>query len=112
MKKPLVLEGICYSWNEQGLGHNWAFWESKYIRPEPYVWDYTGLHVLKDGDHLTIFDKKNPKKIRWSGFISFWTNRMGRIHQRDVPRKKWVRWFSKEYPAKLIPGPNQTKKPS
>ena len=111
MEKPIVLDGICYSYSEQGIGPYWAFWESKHIHPPPDVWDYAGLHILKDGDHLTIYDKKTGKKVIWSGFISLWTDRIGRIHQRDVPRKKWARWFHKEYPAKFTPGLNQKRKP-
>lgn len=107
MDKPTVLEGICYSYSEQGIGPDYAFWESKHIHPPPDVWDYAGLWALRDGDHLTIFDRRDQTKIVWSGFISLWTDRRGRINQRDVPRKRWARWFAKEYPAKLTPGPNQ-----
>ncbi|HEY4474604.1 MAG TPA: hypothetical protein VJC06_01630, partial [Candidatus Paceibacterota bacterium] len=115
VKKSVALEGVCHFYNEQGLETvYWVFWDSKHILPPttqwPHErWDYKGLWILKDDDHLTIFDKKTGKKIVWSGFISLWTDRIGRIHQRDVSSKKWKRWFNKEYPAKFIPGPNQTK---
>ena len=112
MEKPIVLEGICYSYSEQGIGPYWAFWESKHIHPPPDVWDFAGLHVLKDGDHLTVFDKRNGKKIVWSGFISLWQNRSGRSRQRGINYKKWARWFRKEYPAKLTPDPNQKDRPA
>ena len=117
MDMPVVLEGVCFYWSEQGIEPCWAFQESKHIIPPttewPHErWSYEGLWKLENGDHLTIFDRKTGKKIVWSGFISLRTDRLGRIHQRDVPRKKWTRWFNKEYPAKLTPGPNQRKKSS
>ena len=111
MEKPIVLEGICYLYSEQGIGPLYTFWESKYIHMEPDVWDFAGLHVLENGDHLTILDKRDGRKIVWSGFISLWQNRLGRSRQRGISHKKWARWFSKEYPAKFTPGSNQAKKP-
>ncbi|MEK7076443.1 MAG: hypothetical protein AAB941_02175 [Patescibacteria group bacterium] len=118
MEESVILDGICHQFCEQGLeAVYWTFWDSRYIFPPspdfPYGrFDYKGLWILKDDDFLTIFDKKTGKKIVWSGFISLWTDRIGRIHQRNVSRKKWIRWFRKEYPAKFTPGPNQTKKSS
>lgn len=107
MKKPVVLEGICHIYSEQGIGPYWAFWESKHIHPPPDVWDFAGLHTLKDGDRLTIFDKRDRRRVVWSGFISLWKNKLGRSRQRDVNHKKWARWFRKEYPAQFTPGPNK-----
>lgn len=112
MNKPIVLEGICYSYSEQGIGPYFSFWESKHIHPPPDTWNYAGLHVLKDGDRLTILDKRDNRRVVWSGFISLRKDRRGRIHQRDVPGKKWARWFAKEYPAQFTPGPNQKKGPA
>lgn len=117
MEKPIALEGICFSWSEQGIGPHWSFQELKHILPPttewPHErWNYDGLWKLENGDHLTIFDKKTSKKVRWSGFISLWTDKIGRVHQRDISRKKWVRWFHKKYPAEFTPGPNQRKKSS
>lgn len=117
MDKPIVLEGVCYWWSEQGLNPCWAFQESKHIHPPtpewPHErWDYAGLWALRDGDHLTIFNKKNPAKMVWSGFISLWQNKLNYTRQRGVNHKKWVRWFRKEYPAKFTPGPNQNRHPA
>lgn len=70
------------------------------------------LRVLKDGDRLTVYHPKNKHKIIWSGAISlrhypvFQESAFGLwIHsdQNGVPRKKWAKWFFKEYPAELIP---------
>ena len=115
MEKLIVLEGICHLYDENSLCQ--VFWDSKYIFPPSSGWpygrfDFKGLWTLKDGDHLTIFDKKTGKKVVWSGFISLWTDKMGHIHQIDISKKRWAKWFGKEYPAKFTPGPNQTKKSS
>ncbi len=111
MSKPIVLGGICHIYSEQGIGPLYTFWESKHIHPPPDTWDFAGLHVLKDGDRLTIFDKRDKRRIVWSGFISLWQNRRGRSRQRGVNHKRWSRWFTKEYPAEFTPGPDQTKRP-
>lgn len=116
MEKPIVLEGICHFWAEQGLESRWAFQDKKHIIPPTPAWpherwDYKGLYALEDGDQLTVFDKRDRRRVVWSGFISLWKNRLGRSRQRGVNHKKWARWFSKEYPAQFMPGPNQTKKP-
>ena len=112
MEKPVILEGICYVYSEQGIGPYYSFWESKHILPPttewPHErWDDEGLWKLEDGDCLTIFSRQNKEKIVWSGFISLWTDRIGRIHQRDISGKRWTRWFHKKYPAQFTPGPNQ-----
>jgi len=57
MEKPVVLEGICYVFSEQGIGPYWTFWESKHIHPPPDTWDDAGSYTLKNGDRLTIFDR-------------------------------------------------------
>lgn len=117
MEKPVVLEGICHYWQETGVeGGRWAFQDSKHIfPPTPEMphgrWSYDGLWILKNGDFIVVLSKQN-KKIVWSGFVSLWTDKNGRTRQRGVPREDWSKWFRKEYPAKLTPGPNQTKKPA
>lgn len=74
-------------------------------------WNYEGLHILKDGDQLTIYSKDDPNKIVWSGTIKlrqyplFTEDAFGMwIHadQEGVDRKTWAKWFFEEYPAKLI----------
>ncbi len=115
MKDPVVLNGICHMFFEQGLESiYWSFWDSKYIFPPSLDWphgrfDFKGLWTLKDGDHLTIFDRKTGKKVIWSGFVSLWFNKAGKANQRGIRAKKWARWFKKEYPAQFTPGPNQNK---
>ena len=73
-------------------------------------WSYEGLHVLKDGDRLTIYDKDEPNKVVWSGVIAltqlpFNSHASGwRIHadQQGIDRDTWSKWFFGEYPAKLV----------
>lgn len=79
-------------------------------------WLYGGLHVLKNGDQLTIFSKEYPHKVLWKGEIhlehlglfqedafGFW------IHDDQVgmDRETWAEYFLKEYPARLEPAKQQ-----
>jgi hypothetical protein len=75
-------------------------------------WSYEGLHVLENGDHLTIYSPEDSDEIVWQGTISlrqhplFTENASGLwIHadQKGVDRETWATWFFKGYPAKLIP---------
>lgn len=77
----------------------------------PTSWSYEGLHVLEDGDHLTIFDKDDPSKVVWDGLIELEQHPLFTEHasgmwihadQRGVDRDTWSLWFFKEHPAKLV----------
>lgn len=106
-----MLKGVCYFYSETGTeGGYWAFQDNKYISPQG--WSYKGLHILKNGDQLTIFSPDNPTQVVWSGTISlyqlplFTEDAFGLwIHadQEGVARKIWSTYFFKEYPAELIP---------
>lgn len=74
-------------------------------------WSYEGLHILKDGDELTIFSK-DCSSVVWSGKIELTTFSLFTEHvsglwihadQKDVPRHIWGMWFFEEYPAFLRP---------
>ncbi|KKW22969.1 MAG: hypothetical protein UY70_C0008G0018 [Candidatus Kaiserbacteria bacterium GW2011_GWB1_52_6] len=74
-------------------------------------WSYDGLHILHNGDELTIFSKDDSSVV-WSGtielttFTSFTEHADGWwIHsdQNGVPRHIWATWFFQEYPAFLTP---------
>ena len=107
--KPL--KGVCHLHSETGKeGGYWAFQDSRHISADGRHWSYNGLHVLKDGDRLTIFDKENPKQIVWSGEISLIQHPLFSQHafgmwihadQKGIEREKWATWFFKEYPAEL-----------
>jgi len=75
------------------------------------LWDYEGLHILEDGDHLTIHPKDNTNEIVWSGIIKlrelplftehaygFWIH----ADQEGISRETWARWFLEEHPATLV----------
>lgn len=84
------------------------------------LWDYEGMYILKDGDHLTIYlpkvfgiayyAKDDPSAVVWSGTIKlreydlFTEHAYGLwIHhdQEGVPRDTWAWWFMWNYPAVL-----------
>lgn len=75
------------------------------------AWSYEGLHLLQDGDRLTIYHPASKKEV-WSGVINlqqhglFTEQASGMwIHadQLGIPREVWAEYFFKEYPAELIP---------
>ncbi len=77
------------------------------------LWSYEGSHVLRSGDHLTIYDKSDHKKIVWDGDINltrfsvFTKHARGMwIHadQKGVRREIWAKWFMEDYPARLVLG--------
>lgn len=74
-------------------------------------WSYEGLHVLKNGDLLTIYSPEKPEEIVWSGvilleqFSLFTQESFGCwIHsdQIGIERETWAKWFFEEYPGQLI----------
>jgi len=117
-KKPdsAILEGVCTFHSETGTeGGHWAFQDSRHIHGEH--WSYEGLHILKDGDFLTIYSRFywiffRRKVVKWTGKISLLyypvftesVNGMW-IHagQEGVDRETWAKYFLYEFPAKLTP---------
>ncbi|MBI1968800.1 hypothetical protein HYS49_02720 [Candidatus Woesearchaeota archaeon] len=84
----------------------------------PFFSSYEGLHVLEDGDHLTIYNPKNRDEVVWSGTIAlqpyhlFTESAFGWwIHadQRGIDRNAWAKYFFEEYPAKLLPTPKKAE---
>lgn len=78
------------------------------------AWDYEGLHILQDGDHLTIYHPNNNKEV-WSGVINLKQHKLFSedasgmwIHadQIGIERDVWAEYFFKNYSAKLIPTKN------
>lgn len=69
------------------------------------------MHILEDGERLTIYDKLKPKKVVWDGEIAlqpyglFTQDAFGMwIHadQVGIERTTWARWFFEHYPARLV----------
>ncbi len=75
-------------------------------------WSYEWLHVLKNGDELTIFSPDNLTQVVWSGIISLCGHGVFKEHvfnhwvhsdQEGIDREIWATYFFKEYPAELTP---------
>lgn len=73
-------------------------------------WSYAGLHILKDGDHLTIYSKENSTEVVWDGTIQIRQFELFTEHvfsmwihadQVGVNRETWAKWFLRGYPAEL-----------
>lgn len=109
-----VFDGICYFYSETGTeGGYWAFQDKRFITEDPTYgpqYAYEGLHILENGNELTIFDLENSNEIVWQGTIalrtfgSFCKEIDGcwiRAEQIDAPRLHWAEWFFNEYPAQL-----------
>jgi hypothetical protein len=73
------------------------------------LWLREGLHILSEGDLLSVFNKNEPKKILWKERILFDPSHTGGAHLRigacctrsGVLKKKW---FTENYPAELTLG--------
>ncbi len=110
-KSEQALTGFCEFFFETGTeGSLWAFQDKKYISAD-VQYSYEGLHILKDGDQLTVYNPKDKTKVVWSGTISLKRypvftqsvfNQWIHSDQQGVSREQWAEWFIKAYPAKLI----------
>lgn len=86
-------------------GHAWELWE------EGPSWSYEGLHVLHDGDHLTVYSPDDKKHVVWEGEIklkqhALFTEHAGGmwIHadQEGIDRETWAQMFFDGYPCRLV----------
>lgn len=76
-------------------------------------WLYEGLHVLSNGDLLTVFDKEQHEKVLWSGEILLDPPYIGGAHlglgvhcyQSGVFHEEWQKWFEGQHPAAITLGP-------
>lgn len=79
------------------------------------TWSYEGLHVLKDGDRLTIFAKSRPDQQLWYGVIKLnhkplfsddigglWIHATQEGFETVKEREAWMRMFLMELPCKLV----------
>ena len=67
------------------------------------AYSYAGLHLLKEGDQLTIYAKENKDEIVWYGKIKLREqDPYKRPWQEGVERDVWYKWFLGKYPATLI----------
>lgn len=74
-------------------------------------WSHEGLHILRDGDELTIYNQEDPRKIIYNGTIKLreyppFTQTAGGlwIHadQEGIDRETWASWFRRRQPGILI----------
>lgn len=76
----------------------------------PENWSYEGLHILVQGDYLTIFAKDDPSYVTWKGKIAL--KEYGPVAYHDgvfyayynqigVDREVWKQWFIDQLPAVL-----------
>lgn len=112
----MELKGVLHLWSETGTeGGYWAFQDERFIEPPtddyPYAkWSYDGLHVLENGDELTIYHPETNKVV-WQGQIDLqqhplfteYTTEGFWIHadQKNISREDWSKFFLREYPARL-----------
>lgn len=112
-----TLRGQCCFHSETGTESGyWAFQDEKFIKNSGAgfpleQWSYEGLHILENGDLLTIFMPDDPAQIVWEGeidleeFSVFTKSAYGLwIHsdQKGVNRNRWAMWFFKQNHAKLV----------
>src|SRR2546421_114555 len=73
-------------------------------------WSYDGLHVLNNGNTLTVFEKGGGGAVLWHGVIDLVEHELFTeavsgmwIHhdQRGIERRRWAKWFLQEFPAEL-----------
>lgn len=115
---PQQFKGVLHLYSETGTeGGFWALQDERFITrgkgvPFGEQWSYEGLHILKDGDSLTIYSKENAEETVWDGEISLkrhplFTEHVGGlwIHadQNGIDRETWAGYFSNGHQAKLIP---------
>lgn len=105
------ITGITTFHSETGTeGGHWAFQDRRGISGDGEKWSYEGLHILRNGDFLSILNPQRLTQEVWSGEITlkkygvfkesafgFWIH----ADQIGVPRNTWAKWFFDEYPAVL-----------
>ena len=83
----------------------------KSLKPSELRWlygSYMGLHLLHNGDQLTIFDRSDPERIVWNGLVGLKDNRSSEYAPyKSLPTncdfELWESLFTPESPAQLIP---------
>ena len=108
---PQPLEGVCcVHWETGYEGSPWAFQDERFIEPPTEEWPherwaYEGLHILEDGDLLTIYTKDMSRLVLWEGTISLRGEGDFTGIQEGLHRQRWIYWFLHQYPASLVLGP-------
>ncbi len=111
-----------YGAPQNGLTRATVEWEDGVIEPKRLSntllatsWSYEGIHILQNGDYLTIYHPDNKKEV-WSGIINLKQHDLFTEHasgmwihadQIEIERDVWAEYFFKEYRARLIPAKDQ-----
>ncbi len=115
------IKGVCVWFCETGLDAVWAFQDNNYITRDSMgqeQWSYEGLHVLEEGDYLTIYHPADPDEIVWEGLISKTeplidkpgsANALNHPQNIGISLEKWNRFFFRRYPAVLTPKSSSKK---
>lgn len=76
------------------------------------TWSYEGLHIIRPGDHLTIYNKEG-NTVLWSGIVDIpdtanraWTHEDTQrltawVESLGIDPKTWASWFVHDHPALL-----------
>lgn len=72
-------------------------------------WSYDGLHILRDGDMLTIYKKGESSRVAWSGKLLVTTTNIA----CDIDEAVCAGWFNEGYRARLVlAGPDMQEEPT
>ncbi len=109
-KKPQIepLNGRLDIFLEQGKeAVKWVFMED--IDPAAKNNPLEGMHVLKKGDVLLVFNDAARMTVFWEGVIDL-ERKSG--FQKNEDHEKWKRMFDQVKPAELVPytPPRKSKK--
>ncbi len=108
-----------YGVPQNGLTRTTVKWDDDIVEQERLSntllvtnWSYEGLHLLKNGDGLTIYHPQKKDQEVWTGIISLHQHKAFTqaasgmwIHadQKGIEREIWAEYFFKGYPARLVP---------
>ena len=95
----MIIHGIAFGHSETGTeGMWWAVQDKEYMSLDEKSWDYTGLHILKKGDKLTLH---KDSKVIWEGTIDpdyevgVTNSPASSIRQQQSACGFWVHWIQR-----------------
>lgn len=90
-----LIEGYCTFIHEPSR-RGIAFQDARFVLFEGRQKLPEGVHMLRTGDELSVFDPADPKKVLYSGVLDFDRPIQGKIHPLT-----FAQWFVEEYPGLL-----------
>lgn len=105
LKNGQTVYGALYDYLEQGSeGPAWCV--SAYGKTG---WD--GLHLLADGDRLTVYSRVRKGAVEWEGRFASGPEQLEKIDDavavaretRHVTSKQWLEWSRQRRPAVIVP---------